>query len=235
METQNKKNRSLLTNFTLIELLVVIAIIAILASMLLPALSQAKNKAKETLCRSNLRQLGISVEMYSNDFDDCILPNQTCTRDFHAGWKATWDIWDSYFVSVTLPGLSEESFLKYKTIFSCPAWSSEKFLDDAHSSKYVRESPYKLTLAKIWNYSTGQYDQAHKRSEVCDPCSTTLIGEASGDIYRSNFLCDDSSAVTCWRYVLGYPHGGSCNLLMHGGNVFSTRHITQSMIWNGIK
>src|SRR3954467_12801862 len=90
-----RRNRGSMSaaGFTLIELLVVIAIIAVLASILLPALSRAKAKGQQILCLNNYRQLQLCWQMYADENNDALTPNATVSGGNREGFIATRDTW----------------------------------------------------------------------------------------------------------------------------------------------
>ncbi|HEY1717426.1 MAG TPA: prepilin-type N-terminal cleavage/methylation domain-containing protein [Verrucomicrobiae bacterium] len=101
--------------FTLIELLVVIAIIAILAALLLPALSAAKAKARQSTCLNNLKQVTLGIHLYAGDHDDT-LPGIVITNDMP--WSYQWRFFKE--LTKSYDGLNGPSSPQDK-LFACPA------------------------------------------------------------------------------------------------------------------
>ena len=96
--------------FTLIELLVVIAIIAILAAILFPVFAQARAKARQTVCMSNMRQIGLGVRMYLQDNDDVFFAYD----QGGVGWTIPRSAWDEQQDFLLRP------YLKSTGILNCP-------------------------------------------------------------------------------------------------------------------
>jgi prepilin-type N-terminal cleavage/methylation domain-containing protein len=152
--------------FTLIELLVVIAIIAILASILFPVFAQAREKARQTACLSNMKQISMGALMYRGDYDDTYLPLGTIDPTLPNSYR----YW---------PRL-QEPYLKNKDIFSCPSRDDIKY-DHTNPNGYLG-SPVNVTYGQnYWiDSQSNSYKNDSTEAGITRPAETILYAETGG-------------------------------------------------------
>jgi prepilin-type N-terminal cleavage/methylation domain-containing protein/prepilin-type processing-associated H-X9-DG protein len=185
------------TGFTLIELLVVIAIIAILAAILFPVFAQAREKARSVSCLSNMKQIGLGMYMYVEDYDELMPSAFVCTADINGSTDNS--------CTATTGVVSYEAqinpYVKNKQIFACPSDAlprsaqgaefpdGQDYNPQTNTGKQIRSYGY------IGNINTEQSDAAG----VSPDPNTGMSAWGSGyNIASFDAPADTVSIVESW-------------------------------------
>ena len=184
--------------FTLIELLVVIAIIAILAAILFPVFAQAREKARQTSCLSNTKQIGLAFMMYVQDYDEKYI-NQPwpggCPEASSGYWTSTPGQPTEHWANVIMP------YVKNGGIFDCPSFSGSIYT--ASYPLWACNDPLKKKLIPTVEYGLNEAVIARGASmaAIGEPASVGLITE-NQYIFSGTGVCVPESATVTKKYLI---------------------------------
>ena len=191
--------------FTLIELLVVIAIIAILAAMLLPALSAARESARNSSCQSNLKQLIMVYLQYTDDNEEWLMPGYLTKES--SGYQTPW----ATVVLCMMNGLPQSN-LAVSTFrdqcnikpLECPSESLDIGVDQG-KGKFV-QAHYGINGVMAGRFFDDSTYSRRRLSSLTEPAEALAILDSGMKQGTSIYITGDSSNTT--KY-LTFRHGGS--------------------------